>query len=331
MFSLEQLIATLGDPALGDRLERITYNALPATFSPDMWSHQYDQQANQVQCIVAEDRVYTNNGPDANIFGLAPHYGCCTANLAQGWPKFAAHLWMRSSDNGLAAIAYAPSTVEATVQDVPVRIELATDYPFGETLRFVINTERPVRFPLHLRVPAWAAGAAAQVGDESALPLEPGTFAGIEREWRDGDVLTLRLPMRAEIVRRPSGAVAITRGPLVYALRVGDEWRYLKGLPPHADWELLPTTSWNYALAIDPARPETLHFEERGVGERPFSPEGAPIVLRVPGRRVPEWGLEHNAAAPPPVWMTAEGPVEELVLIPYGATNLRVTEFPVVE
>src|SRR4029079_1310385 len=46
LFSLEHLIAILGEPALGDRLERIAYNALPATFSPDMWSHQYDQQAN---------------------------------------------------------------------------------------------------------------------------------------------------------------------------------------------------------------------------------------------------------------------------------------------
>src|SRR4029078_4468579 len=100
MFSLEQLIAILGDAALGDRLEQITYNALPATFSPDMWPHQYNQQANQVQCIVAEDRVYTNNGPDANIFGLAPHYGCCAANRAQGWPERAAHLCRRSSHQG---------------------------------------------------------------------------------------------------------------------------------------------------------------------------------------------------------------------------------------
>ncbi len=111
MYSLEMLVASLGDVRLADRLERIAFNALPATFSPDMWTHQYVQQANQVVCAVSDDRVYTNNGPDANIFGLEPHYGCCTANFHQGWPKLAAHLWMRSQDGGLAAVAYAPCRV----------------------------------------------------------------------------------------------------------------------------------------------------------------------------------------------------------------------------
>ena len=52
MYSLETLFATFGNPMFGDRLERVAFNALPAAISPDMWSHQYDQQVNQVQCTI---------------------------------------------------------------------------------------------------------------------------------------------------------------------------------------------------------------------------------------------------------------------------------------
>ena len=110
-YSLEVLLSILGDPAFGDRLEKIVFNALPATFSPDMWAHQYDQQVNQAECSILPNRTWNTNGADANIFGLEPNYGCCTANLSQGWPKFAAHLWMRTQDGGLAAVAYVPSRV----------------------------------------------------------------------------------------------------------------------------------------------------------------------------------------------------------------------------
>ncbi len=48
MYSLGHMVATFGDVALADLLEHVAYNALPATFTPDMWAHQYDQLANQV-------------------------------------------------------------------------------------------------------------------------------------------------------------------------------------------------------------------------------------------------------------------------------------------
>ena len=335
MFSLEHLLAILGDPAHADRLERITFNAWPATNSPDMWSHQYDQQANQVQCTINEEHQWTTNGPDSNIFGLEPNYGCCTANLHQAWPKFAAHLWMRTGDGGIAAAAYAPSIARFEKDGVPVRVELKTDYPFRDTLRFAITVEKPVAFPLLLRIPAWTSNAELTGAGFIERP-RAGQFHRIERTWSGATELALRLPMRVKTTRRYNNAVAIERGPLVYSLRIGEEWKRVnEDKPcretPHADWEIHPTTAWNYGLRVNEAHPEqTISFEERPVGDSPFSPEGAPILAQMKGRKIAWWGIRNGWAYETPISpVVSEEPDEELTLIPYGCTNIRITEFPI--
>ncbi len=335
-FSLEVLLSVLGDPAFGDRLEKIVFNALPATFSPDMWAHQYDQQVNQVECSVVENRIWNTNGPASNIFGVEPNYGCCTANLSQGWPKFAASLWMQSPDGGLAAVAYAPSRVETEIDGAPVTVALETDYPFRDTLRFTVAVERPISFSLWLRIPEWTAEAAVRVADGAVERPQPGTFHRIVREWAGVTEVSLVLPMTPALWRGYNEAVALTRGPLVYALKIGEDWRRINEHEPyrelpHADWEVYPTTPWNYALAIDEATlSEDVAFTEVPVGEMPFSPQGAPVEATVKGRLVPEWGMDHGSAADaPPSPVTSTEPLESLTLIPYGCTNLRITEFPV--
>lgn len=324
MYSLETLLSIIGDPRFGDRLEQVAFNALPATFSPDMWTHQYVQQCNQVVCRVSDERMYTNNGPEANLFGIEPNYGCCTANLSQGWPKFAGHLWMRSRDRGLAAMSYAPCEVRARIGDSDVRVVVETSYPFGEEVIVRVEANRPAVFPLHLRVPAWADSAECRIGD-TRVDAQPASFLQVRRIWDDVTEVQLRFPASPKFVPRAGGRTSVSAGPLVFALPVPEEWRLLRGTPPRADWEVHPTGAWNYAL-----RPGVDAYSRQPPGSCPFSPDGAPVRLTVEGARVDGWTVERNAAAEPPASpVHSDHTVERLTLIPYGCTSLRVAEFPV--
>ncbi len=115
MFSLENMMAITGDVNYMDHLEKIAFNALPTQASDDYMTHQYYQQANQVM-ITRHDRNFMTpyEGTD-QCFGILTGYPCCTSNMHQGWPKFTQNLWMATSDDGVAALLYAPSSVKLKV------------------------------------------------------------------------------------------------------------------------------------------------------------------------------------------------------------------------
>lgn len=340
MYSLEILLSIMGDSEFGDRLEKVTFNAFPATCSPDMWSHQYDQQTNQIAAAVMAgekgdpDLVWSTNGSDANTFGLEPDFGCCTANMAQGWPKFTTHTWMKTKNEGLAAITYAPNTVETVLDGNNVKIDLETNYPFSDKLTFKISLKKDSSFPLELRIPEWASNASVVINGNKEREPKNGSFYCINRKWSDGDIVILTLPMTAKGQRYFNNALVIERGPLLYSLKIEEKWKRInaddpmKALP-HGDWEVHPVSPWNYALDLNEESVSKLDFDVKEVGNVPFSPDGAPISVKVKGKRLPDWkAVNFCAVNMPESPVVSEEELEELTLIPYGCTNLRITEFP---
>lgn len=330
MFSLELALAVLGDARLADRLERIAFNPLPGAQTADQWSHQYDQQPNQVMVSFGR-RDWTTNGPESNLFGLEPNYGCCTANLHQGWPKFTASLWMSSADGGLVAAAYAPSEVLTKINGVAVAIHEETDYPFREDISLTISPATPLSFPLYVRIPQWTSDPVVVAGGEPIKGLQPGTYHRIEREWRRGDRVEITLPMPVRTIPGYNGSVSVERGPLIFSLRIGEAWNKLKQTGPVTDWEVYPTSPWNYGLSIDTNRPAaSFQVRQQPVARQPFDRNAPPVLLEAKGARLPDWVIEDNSAAPPPQSpATGKAQLESITLIPYGAARLRVTSFPV--
>lgn len=325
MYSYEQLLAITGDPYWGDRLERLAFNALPATISEDMWTHQYDQQTNQVQCSRLPDGhvVFRTNSGESHLFGLEPNYGCCTANFNQGWPKFALAAFMRTP-GGLASVIPVPSEARVDIGGTEVKCRLDTNYPFKNVLIYTIDTEKPVEFEFSIRIPGTAAAAYID-----GAPVKCGEFYRIKRMWSGRSRIEVKLNFECSLVKRPRGMACLWRGPLLYSLELNEEWKRLEytrhGVErkfPYCDYELYTDSEWGFGFAGG-----GFEVHENEVSDTPFSHSKPPVVIETDMYPL-DWKLEYGVCAVEPSSRKPIGPAVKKRFIPYGCARLRMTEMP---
>ena len=334
MLSLETAVRLTGDPLLADRLETISFNALPAALANRIKAVQYYTLPNNVVAINGGHgfgRDYANGtlpGPESG-------YPCCRFNFHMGWPKFVQNSWAATSDGGLAVLAYAPTVVNFLVGSRQVQITEETGYPFEEQVRLRISAGNSVAFPLVLRIPGWCTDATITVNGQAQTRLSPGTFLRFQRNWANGDQVVLNLPMPIQIQCGPSRSVAIHRGPLVYSLKIGEVWKVRTPDPRGMgfdEFEVHPTTPWAYALQLNPSNPAaSFRVTHLPTPTNPFDPEEPSVALIARARLLPDWtiGWRGTHAFEPPLSPVAStNPLETVELVPFGAQHLRVSWFP---
>jgi len=239
---------------------------------------------------------------------------------------------MLSQNDGLVAAAYSPCEVRTVVQGTALTVIEETEYPFRGTIRITVSPAARLTFPLLLRIPAWTDGAIIQVNGKSepAPAPAPNTFARVQRTWNAGDVVEIKFPLQPRASRWFNDSVAVERGPLVFSYGIGESWVKLADRGLTADWQVFPTTPWNYAIAVSPEdAAHSVSVTEAPLSQRPFTAKPAPVELRVKARKLPSWRAEDGAAnSVPPSPVSSNQSEESIALVPYAAAKLRVTAFP---
>jgi len=197
-----------GQARFADLVETLLYNALLSGIALDGKTFFY---VNPLESL--------GNHHRKSFYGCA----CCPTNVVRFLPLLGQYLYATArEDNALYVLQYVAGTASVHVGEMDVVVEQRTNYPWEEVVEIRVSPPSPVAFDLCLRVPSWCEKPSLFLNGEAVEFLERDGFTRIQRTWREGDRMTLRLPMpvrRIEAhprVRDQAGKTAFAKGPVIY-------------------------------------------------------------------------------------------------------------------
>lgn len=330
-WALGYFLQATGDVQWADLMEKICFNAAFSVVWKDFKSLQYYSSPNQVIAKNNSSFCMYVGGQDRMAYRIAHGPACCNGNMNRMIPLFCSRQWMKKGDNGIVAAMYAPSSFTTKLKGSKneITIQEETNYPFEETIRFRMKMKRSTPFSFWLRIPQWCKGASITVNGQAAdIVCKAGTFVEVQRKFSDGDIIELKLPMKAKSVSMPYDGVAFERGPLVFSLNVKaqeeiTETRELDGIKFQSRI-LTPLSEWNYA----PVDTENIEVVNSNDYSNIWNPEMTPVRLKVKAVTVTNWQLYRDNFTPYMPSVIRKGEEKVIELVPVGTTVLRMTVFP---
>ena len=224
----EALLELSGDSKFADAIEQSFYNAYLGSFNTERALFSRFPRQKDVPQVMPFDS-YSPLTPDRrgrevggyNVFPDGTFYGCCACIGAAGsgiMPRFA----LLRNKEGIVLNYYEKGAIQTTTPSGKrLNLEMETNYPKDGNVRITLHPESPEEFELSLRVPSWCSLAKIKIDGETKDSVSG--YAKISREWRDGDIVELCLPMSVVQILPPDGAdnqelfAAYRHGPLVLA------------------------------------------------------------------------------------------------------------------
>lgn len=189
MYSLQHMFRVHGDVMFMDRQERIAFNSLPGTLTADMWQHQYLQQANEINALYGQTHhPWETDGADSTGFGVAPNFGCCTANYQQGWPKYVNNLMLVDNTDKTTPVISMLAPFSAEVAGTAVVVD--TLYPFGDKATITVTGKAS---QIKIRIPGWADKATISVGGKAGTVAKNGTVMAVPLSGTGKTTIVLEL------------------------------------------------------------------------------------------------------------------------------------------
>lgn len=247
-----------GDAKYIDLLEKTLYNGFLSGIGLDGKSFFY---TNAME--IKHGHPHADQEPERSGWFTC---SCCPTNVVRLLPSIPGYAYAQKADRVYVNLFF-NSTAHLEVNKQPLTIEQKTDYPWNGNLQFILQPQRPMEFPLYLRIPGWAnnqaipsdlyafrgaAQGSPQLrvnGVATAYTMDQG-YAVIKRKWKKGDQIELVLPMEVRRVTanaalpEDQGKVALQRGPLMYCA----EWTDNNGLAGNI---LVPDTT-SFTTAYQP-------------------------------------------------------------------------------